>query len=53
MDQGRELDTVADDNAAAPDAYELVFWPHRPSPDAVLKQTGETAAYWHATVRAT
>ena len=30
------------------DDYLLTFWPAPESPDAVLKQTSQTAAYWHS-----
>lgn len=50
MDQGHEMDTIAEDGDVAPDTYELAFWPEQPSADTVLKQTSETAAYWHGTV---
>ena len=31
--------------------YLLQFWPAAPGPDQVLKQTSETAAYWHEFAR--
>lgn len=51
MDQGRELDTTADDNEVAPDSYELLFWPQTKSADAILKQASKVAAYWHEVAR--
>lgn len=32
------------------DVYALWFWPAPPAPDAVVKQTSESAAYWHAEI---
>jgi hypothetical protein len=50
MDEGRELDTKLDGEPEV-DRYLLQFWPAPPEPDAVIKQTSETAAYWHAVAR--
>ncbi len=33
------------------DRYLLQFWPDRATADAVIKQTSETAAYWHRWAR--
>lgn len=30
-----------------PDRYLLQFWPASPGPDAILRQTSQTASYWH------
>ncbi len=46
MDDGRELDTRIEGEPEA-DRYLLLFWPAPPELDAVIKQTSETAAYWH------
>ena len=57
MDEGRELDTRViddedqEDEDRAYDRYVLQFWPAPPAPDQVLRQTSETAAYWHGWVR--
>ena len=32
------------------DTYALWFWPAPPVPDAVVKQTSGSAAYWHAAI---
>jgi hypothetical protein len=32
----------------AMDAYSLWFWPAPTAPDAIIRQTSESAAYWHA-----
>jgi hypothetical protein len=32
------------------DSYALWFWPAPPAPDAIVKQTSESAAYWHAEI---
>ena len=50
MDAGRDLDTT-DEGEEAPDRYLLQLWPAPQAPDAVVRQTGETAAYWHAVAR--
>jgi hypothetical protein len=46
MDEGRAADTRMDDEPLL-DRYLLQFWPSRPAPDRVVKQTSENAAYWH------
>jgi hypothetical protein len=45
IDQARKHDTRGDGPQL--DRYLLQFWPAPPGPDAVLKQTSATAAYWH------
>ncbi|SEL99682.1 hypothetical protein [Streptacidiphilus jiangxiensis] len=46
MEAGRELDTrVAGEPQA--DRYLLQFWPAPPEPARVVRQSGDTAAYWH------
>ncbi|MFL6030038.1 MAG: hypothetical protein ACJ74D_08425 [Gaiellaceae bacterium] len=46
MDAAREADTVLEDEEPI-DAYAVSFWPAPPSPDAVVRQKSEIAAYWH------
>jgi hypothetical protein len=46
MDAGRRQD-VADEASPAPDRYELAFWPAPAAPDAIVRRTGQAAAYWH------
>ncbi|MFF3691276.1 hypothetical protein [Streptomyces sp. NPDC002187] len=46
MDEARRQDTRLD-NEPQLDCYLLQFWPARPAPDRVLKQTSASAAYWH------
>ena len=50
LDAGRELDTT-DEGEVAPDRYLLQLWPAEPAPDKVVRQTSETAAYWHGVAR--
>ena len=50
MDAGHELDTT-DEDELAPDRYLLQLWPAAEAPDAVVRQTGEYAAYWHGVAR--
>jgi hypothetical protein len=45
MEAGRELDTNVDPDPV--DHYRLDLWPAPPAPDRIVKQTSETAAYWH------
>ena len=45
MDRGKDLDTLVDGDPV--DFYSLTFWPAAPSPDVILKQTSEFAAYMH------
>jgi hypothetical protein len=47
MDEGSKLDTRTEGMPEA-DRYLLLFWPTPPEPDAVIKQTSDRAAYWHA-----
>jgi hypothetical protein len=46
MDLGRRRDTLLSGEDLI-DFYSLAFWPAEPEPDCVIKQTSETAAYWH------
>jgi len=46
MEQGHEIDTILEDEEPV-DFYNLAFWPAELTPDTVLKQTSEIAAYWH------
>jgi hypothetical protein len=46
MDLGRHRDTLLSDEDLI-DFYSLTFWPAAPEPDCIIKQTSETAAYWH------
>lgn len=46
MDDGTELDARMEGEPEA-DRYLLLLWPAPPELDAVIKQTSETAAYWH------
>jgi len=50
MDPARERDTLL---AGEPllDRYLLQLWPAPPAPDAVIRETSECAAYWHAHAR--
>ncbi|MCI2423497.1 hypothetical protein MOQ72_39425 [Saccharopolyspora sp. K220] len=52
MDQAREADTILDDGPPL-DRYLLQFWPSPPAPDQVVKQTSDSAAYWHDIARKT
>jgi hypothetical protein len=36
------------DSGTEMDVYGLWFWPAPAAPDAVIKQTSKSAAYWHA-----
>jgi hypothetical protein len=47
MDEGSKLD-LRTEGMPEPDRYLLLFWPAPPEPDAVIKQTSDHAAYWHA-----
>jgi hypothetical protein len=51
MDAAHAQDTTLDDEPTV-DRYLLALWPAEPAPDAVLRQTGEHAAYWHREARA-
>lgn len=46
MDRGSEVDTILKEEEPV-DFYHLAFWSADLAPDAVLKQTSETAAYRH------
>ena len=50
MDRSRERDTLL---AGEPllDRYLLQLWPALPAPDAVIRETSQCAAYWHAHAR--
>jgi hypothetical protein len=50
LDQANDKDTRLDDEPQI-DRYLLQFWPGRPEPDRVVKQTSKQAAYWHESVR--
>ncbi|MFJ3673246.1 hypothetical protein ACIPSE_42980 [Streptomyces sp. NPDC090106] len=50
MDEGHELDTrVAGEPQT--ERYLLQFWPAPPGPDRVIRQTSQSAAYWHRFAR--
>ena len=48
MDEGHDLDTPDEDEEVGPDSYLLQFWPAPPAPDRILRQTSQSAAYWHS-----
>ena len=48
MDAGRGKDVREDDEPPTDDRYLLQIWPAAPEPARLLKQTGRTAANWHA-----
>jgi hypothetical protein len=48
MDAGRSKDVREDDEPPTGDRYLLQIWPAAPEPARLLKQTGRTAANWHA-----
>ncbi|MDV7215201.1 hypothetical protein [Streptomyces prunicolor] len=48
MDDGRGKDVREDDEPPTDDRYLLQIWPAAPEPARLLKQTGRTAANWHA-----
>jgi hypothetical protein len=50
MDAASRADTRVDDEPAL-DAYLLQLWPADPAPDAILRQTSGSAAYWHRVAR--
>lgn len=50
MDAARNTDTRTIDEAAL-DRYLLQLWPHPITPDVVVLQTSDAAAYWHAVAR--
>jgi hypothetical protein len=45
MQQGADEDTLSGHEPI--DFYLLQFWPAPPGPDRILRQTSDTAAYWH------
>jgi hypothetical protein len=46
MDRGHEVDTIVNGEEAV-DFYSLIFWPEAASADCVIKQTSQSAEYWH------
>jgi hypothetical protein len=50
MDEGRRLDTP-DEGEHAPDRYLLQLWPAPQTPEVVVRQGSEIAAYWHGVAR--
>ena len=50
MDRAREQDTLLEGEPLL-DRYLLQLWPAPPAPDAVIRETSEQAAYWHAYAR--
>jgi hypothetical protein len=46
MQHGRKQDTLLEDKEPV-DFYLLSFWPAEATPDCIIKQTSEIAAYWH------
>ncbi len=50
MDRAQKRDTLLD-GAPLLDRYLLQFWPSRPAPDAIIRETSQCAAYWHAHAR--
>ena len=50
MDAGKAVDTRVG-SEPVPDRYLLQLWAAAPSGDAVLRQTGSVAAYWHGFAR--
>jgi hypothetical protein len=50
---GRGMDVTPDDELSVlgggplVDHYLLQFWPAKPAPDRVIRQTSQSAAYWH------
>ncbi|MEU8897267.1 SMI1/KNR4 family protein [Nocardia sp. NPDC048505] len=50
MDQAREKAVRLDDEPLQ-DRYLLQFWPAPPEPDRIVRQTSQTAAYWHENAR--
>ncbi len=47
MDAARDDEYTRDPDDAPTDSYRLQFWPAPATSDAILKQTSESAAYWH------
>lgn len=50
MDAGHQAGPPMDDEPLV-DRYLLQFWPARPAPDRVVKETSKKAAYWHKFAR--
>ncbi|WP_202872271.1 hypothetical protein [Kribbella soli] len=50
MDAGHQAGPPMDDEPLV-DRYLLQFWPARPAPDRVVKETSKQAAYWHKFAR--
>lgn len=50
MDAGHQAGPPMDGEPLV-DRYLLQFWPARPAPDRVVKQTSRQAAYWHKVAR--
>ena len=50
MDAGHHAGPPMDDEPLV-DRYLLQFWPARPAPDRVVKETSKSAAYWHKFAR--
>ncbi|GAA3132067.1 hypothetical protein JOF29_005281 [Kribbella aluminosa] len=50
MDAGHQSGPPMD-GESSPDRYLLQFWPARPAPERVVKQTSRQAAYWHKSAR--
>ncbi|MFJ3235961.1 hypothetical protein [Streptomyces sp. NPDC086787] len=50
MDEGQKLDTRVSGEPQA-DSYLLQFWPAPPRADRVIRQTSQSAAYWHSYAR--
>jgi hypothetical protein len=46
MDAGRAADTIVEDEEPV-DLYGVQFWPSAPARDRVIRQTSDTAKYWH------
>ncbi|TCC16212.1 hypothetical protein [Kribbella speibonae] len=50
MDAGHQAGPPMDGEPLV-DRYLLQFWPARPAPDRVVKETSKQAAYWHKSAR--
>lgn len=50
LDAGRQAAGPMDDEPVV-DRYLLQFWPARPAPDRVVKESSKQAAYWHKFAR--
>jgi hypothetical protein len=51
MDAAHGQDTIFEEEPTV-DRYLLALWPAAPAPDAVVRQTGPHAAYWHREAQA-